>query len=63
MEGKNSWFHKKRFPSYVKIAISCCTHSFYTQLTSSPSIHRKKNKKTGKDKKQLQKRLVREMQH
>jgi len=49
----------KKVSSYVKIAIICCTHSFYTQLTSSPCIHRKKRKriKPGKTKKSCKKDL------
>jgi len=61
MEGKQQKevCFSKKVSSYVKIAIICCTHSFYTQLTSSPCIHRKKKRiKTRKDKKELQKRFV-----
>jgi len=65
MEGKNCWFFTKKVLSYkVKIAISCCTHSFYTQLTSSPCIHRKKESKTGKQtKNSCKKDFFGEMQH
>ena len=59
MEGKNSRFYKK-FPSYVKIATSCCTHPFYTQLTC---VDPKKNKKQETGKKKLQKDLCGRMQH
>jgi len=52
---------QKRFQvTKVKIAISCCTHSFFTQLTSSPCIRRSKkrikNRKT--DKKTAAQRFV-----
>jgi len=59
MEGKNNRFYKK-FPSYVKIATSCCTHPFYTQLTC---VDPKKNKKQETGKKKLQKDLCGKMQH
>jgi len=56
---------QKRFQvTKVKIAISCCTHSFFTQLTSSPCIRRsKKNQKQeNRQKKLLQKDWFGEMQ-
>jgi len=47
----------KKVSSYVKIAIICCTHSFYTQLTSSPCIHRKKKDKNQERQKRAAKKI------